>query len=150
MNVVILQGRPTQDPELKDTASGRIMCKIRLAVDRPYLGKNAPKRTDYFDVICFGQLGQSMHRNLAKGALCTILGRLEQSEFMDRSGQKRENYTVVANKITIHEWLKRKSNLEELGIDTDLLSPRESTATLGMKAVDFEDIDMPSNYYEWE
>lgn len=148
MNVVILQGRPTQDPEMKDTASGKIMCKMRLAVDRPYLGKFAPKRTDYFDVICFGQLGQSMHNNLAKGALCTVLGRLEQSEFMDRSGQKRENYTIVANKVTIHEWLKKNRALEELEANEDLMIPREVTKSLRMRAVDLTDEDMPTNYYD--
>jgi single-strand DNA-binding protein len=148
MNIAILQGRPTKDPELKDTASGKVMCKIRLAVDRPYLGKNAPKRTDYFDVICFGELGRSMYKHLAKGALCTVLGRLEQSEFMDRSGAKRENYSVVANKVTIHEWLRKSSALEALQADEDLMIPREITKSLGMKAVDFSDEDMPTNYYD--
>lgn len=147
MNIAIVQGRPTKEPELKDTSTGNVMCKIRLAVDRPYLGKNAPKKTDYFDVICFGNLGRSMYKHLAKGALCTVLGRIEQNEFMSRSGERRESYSITANKITIHEWLRKSSSLEALQADDDLMIPREITQSLNMKCVDFSDEDMPDIYY---
>lgn len=142
LNLVILQGRPTVDPEIKDTTSGRIMCKTRLAVNRPYLGENAPQRTDFFDVIGFGEIGRNMHNNLGKGAFCTVIGRVEQSEFINRNGVKQEKYSVVANRIIIHEWNKSRASreLDELNEEFDV--PREIRASLE-KAVSNTDIDLP-------
>ena len=84
MNLVIQQGRPTRDPEISKSENGRVYCRIRLAVDRPYRGKNVPKKTDYFTVVFFNKLAQVAYNNLAKGALCTVLGRLETDSYIDR------------------------------------------------------------------
>ena len=90
MNLVIQQGRPTRDPEISKSESGRVYCRIRLAVDRPYRGKNVPKKTDYFTVVFFNKLAQVAYNNLAKGALCTIVGRLEVSEYIDKIGNNEQ------------------------------------------------------------
>lgn len=144
MNIAILQGRPTREPELTDTKTGKVMCKMRLAVDRPYLGKNAPKKTDYFDVISFGDLGRTIYMHLPKGGLCTVLGRLEQSEYETHLGDRREKYTVVANKITIHDWKDTVTNKLELEANEDLLVPREITASLRKKCIELSDEDIPT------
>lgn len=112
-------------PELKDTTSGRVMCKTRLAVNRPYLGSNAPQKTDYFDIICFGELGQSMYNNLGKGARCIVLGRVEQSEFIAKSGDKREKYSIVANRINILDWKNSRRSKETQDMFNELDVPRE-------------------------
>ena len=52
-----------------------MFCVIRIASDRPYRGKDYPKKTDYFDVIAFGKLGQSLYNNLASLASCLSKGR---------------------------------------------------------------------------
>ena len=140
LNLVILQGKPTADPEIKETTTGRVMCKTWLAVNRPYLGQNAPKQTDYFDVIAFGELGQNIYTNLGKGATCTIVGRVEQSEFITRNGDKREKYSIVANRIVIHEWKGRSSKARDEMIE-ELDIPREIADSV--RAVTSYDEDMP-------
>ena len=146
MNVVVLQGRPTKDPEMKNTKSGTLMCKMRLAVNRPYQGKNAPQKTDYFDVITFGSLGQTVFQHLKKGSLCTLLGRLEQSEFMTDFGDRREKYTIVANRVTIHEWQETVTDRLKREADEELLVPREITRSLQGQLVDLSDEDMPEEF----
>lgn len=146
MNIAIVQGRPTRDPEIRKSDKGKVYCRIRLAVDRPYKGKNAPKKTDYFDVVFFEKLAQSVFNNLAKGALVTILGRLENREYIDNIGNKRESITIIASRITIHEWLRKHRPIEELDsdFDNDLLVPREITGSL-MKQIDITDEDIPED-----
>ena len=131
------------DPE---EYSGRVYCRIRLAVDRPYRGKNAPRQSDYFTVVFFNKLAQVAYNNLAKGALCTILGRLEVSEYIDKIGNKRETFSVIADKLTIHEWLRKHRPLEELDsdFDNDLIVPREITNSL-FKQIDVDDEDIPDD-----
>jgi single-strand DNA-binding protein len=146
MNLVLLQGRPTRDPEISKSDSGRVYCRIRLAVDRPYRGSKVPRKTDYFTVVFFNKLAQVAYNNLAKGALCTILGRLETDTHMDKIGNRRESFSIIADKLTIHEWLRKHRPLEELdaGFDDELIVPREITGSL-FKQIDITDEDIPDD-----
>ena len=146
MNIVIQQGRPTRDPEINKSKSGKVYCRIRLAVDRPYRGNKQPRKTDYFTVVFFGKLAQVAYNNLAKGALCTVLGRLETDTYMDNIGNKRESFSIIADKLTIHEWLRKHRPLQELdaGFDDELIVPREITGSL-FKQIDITDEDIPDD-----
>jgi len=146
MNIVIQQGRPTRDPEISKSKSGKVYCRIRLAVDRPYRGNKQPRKTDYFSVVFFGKLAQVAYNNLAKGALCTVLGRLETDTYMDNIGNKRESFSIIADKLTIHEWLRKHRPLQELdaGFDDELIVPREITGSL-FKQIDITDEDIPDD-----
>ena len=146
MNIAILQGRPVRDPELNTAKSGKVFCKIRLACDKPYRGKDAPRKTDYFDVVVFGKLAQTVYNNLAKGALVTVMGRLETNDWLDKVGNKHESVNIIANNVTIHEWLRKHRPLEELDsdFDTELLVPREITKSL-FKQRDITDDDIPDD-----
>ena len=146
MNIVIEQGRPTRDPEISRSKDGKVYCRIRLAVDRPYRGKNVPRKADYFTVVFFNKLAQVAYNNLAKGALCTVLGRIETSEYIDKIGNKRETFSIIADKLTIHEWLRKHRPLEELDSDFDdeLIVPREITGSL-FKQIDITDEDIPDD-----
>ncbi len=146
MNITILQGRPTRDPEIRRSEKGTVYCRIRLAVERPYRGKKVPRKTDYFDVVFFDRLAQSVYNNLAKGALVTLLGRLENSDYIDNIGNKRDRVTVIASRITIHEWLRKHKPITDLDsdFDNDLLVPREITGSL-FKQIDITDEDIPDD-----
>lgn len=147
MNIAIIQGRPTKDPEIyRSERNGSVYCRIRIAVDRPYRGKDAPKKSDYFTVVFFNKLAQTVYNNLAKGALCTILGRLENSEYLDNIGNKQVRTSIIADKITIHQYLKKHRPLEELdaSFDDELLVPREITDSL-FKQIDIDDEDIPDD-----
>jgi single stranded DNA-binding protein len=120
---------------------------MRLAVNRPYQGKSAAqKKTDYFDVITFGKLGQTVFQHLKKGSLCTLLGRVEQSEFATQYGDRREKYTIVANKVTIHDWQETVTERLDREANEDLLVPREITQSLQGRLVDLSDEDMPEEF----
>lgn len=146
MNLVIQQGRPTRDPEISKSKSGKVYCRIRLAVDRPYRGNKQPRKTDYFNVVFFNKLAQVAYNNLAKGALCTIVGRLETDTYIDNIGNKRESFSIIADKLSIHEWLRKHRPLQELdaGFDDELIVPREITGSL-FKQIDITDEDIPDD-----
>ena len=146
MNIVIQQGRPTRDPEISKSKSGKVYCRIRLAVDRPYRGNKQPRKTDYFNVVFFNKLAQVAYNNLAKGALCTVLGRLETDTYIDNIGNKRESFSIIADKLSIHEWLRKHRPLQELdaGFDDELIVPREITGSL-FKQIDITDEDIPDD-----
>lgn len=146
MNIAILQGRPTRDPEIKKNDRGKVYCRMRLAVEEPYRGRSVPRKTHFFNVVCFDKTAQTVYNNLAKGALCTVLGKLSQEEYIDRMGNKREKVDIIVQKITIHEWLRKRRPLHELdaGFDDELLVPREITESL-FKQIDIDDEDIPDD-----
>lgn len=147
MNIAILQGRPTRDPEIrKSEKTGKVYCKMRIAVDGPYRGVKTPRKVGYFDVVCFDRTAQTVFNNVAKGALLTVLGTLEWEEYLDRTGNKREKVNIIASKITIHEWLRKHRPLHDLdaGFDDELLVPREITDSL-FKQIDIDDEDIPDD-----
>lgn len=147
MNIAIIQGRPTRDPELrKSERTGKVYCRLRIACDRPYRGKDVPRKADFFTAVCFEKTAQTVYNNLAKGALCTILGKLETDEWIDQTGNKREETVIIVQKVTIHEWLRKHRPLKDLdaGFDDDLLVPREITESL-FKQIDIDDEDIPDD-----
>lgn len=44
MNKVILMGRLTRDPEVRYTQTGKVVCQLTLAVDRPLLIRKAKEK----------------------------------------------------------------------------------------------------------
>ena len=150
MNIAIIQGRPTRDPEMcQSERTGKLYCRMRIACERPYRGKDVPRKTDYFSVVVFGRQAQAVHNNLCKGALCTVLGTLEQDDYIDKIGNKRESVSIVAMRVTIHEWLRKHRPLEELDsdFDTEAIVPREITKSL-FKQIDIDDEDIPDDLGE--
>ena len=49
MNNVVLMGRLTADPELKQTPSGVSVTTFSVAVDRRYTPKGQDRQTDFLD-----------------------------------------------------------------------------------------------------
>jgi single-stranded DNA-binding protein len=79
VNVVVLVGNLTRDPELRATAGGTSVCKIGLAVNErakdPTTGEWG-ERPNYFDIDVFGAQAESCAQYLTKGRQVAIEGRL--------------------------------------------------------------------------
>lgn len=144
MNIVIMQGRPTDDPQMKKSKrTGKVFCTFRLAVDGPYRGPNTPKETDFFNVVAFNNTAQALLKHLAKGAYITIRGELKNRSWMDNIGNKRTENVIVVREYNIHEWMKKSKQFESLADSNgDLLIPREITDSL-FKQIDARDEDIP-------
>lgn len=144
MNIAILQGRAVKEPELEQSERGKVYSRFRLACERPYRGKDVPRKADYFTIVCFGKWAQFANNHIAKGALMTVLGRLEQSEYIDRDGKRTERTSVIVDKLTLHEWLRKHREIEALSDNFDDIVPREITDSL-IKQIDIDDEDIPED-----
>jgi single-strand DNA-binding protein len=102
INVVVITGNLTRDPELRSTQGGTSVCKLRVAVNsrrRDQSGEWVDK-PNYFDVTVFGAQGENCSNYLSKGRPVAIEGRLDWSEWdaTDGSG-KRSKVEIVANSV---------------------------------------------------
>jgi len=99
-NTVTLVGNITRDPELRFTQSGQAVASFGLAVNRRYQQNGEwQERVSFFNITCWGQLGENAASSLAKGARTIVTGRLEQREYETREGEKRNVVEVVADEI---------------------------------------------------
>jgi single-strand DNA-binding protein len=99
-NTVTLVGNITRDPELRFTQSGQAVASFGLAVNRRFQQNGEwQERVSFFNITCWGQLGENAASSLTKGARAIVTGRLEQREYETREGEKRNVVEVVADEI---------------------------------------------------
>lgn len=98
LNTVILIGRLTKDPELKD-ANGTPVCRFTLAVDRPP-NKSGEKETDFIDCIAWRSQAENLVKYRGKGDPVAVEGRLQVRSYDDSQGVRRKAAEVIARRIT--------------------------------------------------
>ena len=102
LNVVVITGNLTRDPELRSLPSGTSVCDLRVAVNtRRKNGATGEweDKPNYFDVKVWGAQGENCNRFLAKGRPVAIQGRLEWREWETQEGQKRQAVDIIADSV---------------------------------------------------
>ncbi len=99
-NSITLIGNLTRDPELRYTTGGRGVASFGLAVNRRYMQNNEwQEQTSFFNVVCWGDLGENVAATLTKGSRTIVTGRLEQRSWETQDGEKRSVVEVVADEV---------------------------------------------------
>lgn len=98
-NRVILMGRLTRDPELRQTQSGVSMCRISIAVDRNFARQGEERQTDFFDVTCWRQQAEFVSRYFTKGRMIHVEGTLQNNNYTDNNGVKHYSMAILADRI---------------------------------------------------
>ena len=60
MNRVVLIGRLTRDPELRNTTNGNSQEKFTLAVDRDYTNQQGEREADFIPIVAWGKTGHKL------------------------------------------------------------------------------------------
>jgi single-strand DNA-binding protein len=94
LNVVILRGNLTFDPELRHTPAGTAVTTVRVANNRSY-GEN--DWVNYVDVELWGKKAELVAEYFSKGSPIEITGELKTDTWDDKStGEKRSKIVVKA------------------------------------------------------
>ena len=101
INVVVITGNLTRDPELRSTPGGTSVCKLRVAVNsrRKDQSGNWVDKPNYFDVTVWGAQGENCANYLSKGRPVAVEGRLDWREWEDKEGGKRQSVEIIANSV---------------------------------------------------
>lgn len=100
MNKVILMGRLTRDPEIRNMQSGRMVARLGLAVDRIGAKKESGQQTvDFINLIMWEKSAELAQRYLAKGSKILVEGRLSVRPYTDNNGEKRTATEVVVERF---------------------------------------------------
>ena len=103
LNTVILMGRLTRDPELRQTPQGVSVASFTLAVDRNYARQGEDKQTDFINITAWRSTADFVSKYFTKGQLVAVRGRLQTRTWQDPNGQKRYATDVVADEVFFAE-----------------------------------------------
>ena len=99
MNRVVLVGRLTRDPELRETNTGKSVCNFGIAVTKKFKPQDGSPDADFFNVSCWGQTAEFASNYLGKGRLVAVDGRLQSRKYTTQSGEQRDVVEVVADNV---------------------------------------------------
>lgn len=104
MNKVILIGRLTADPEVRQTQSGENVSSFSIAVDRRF---SKERKADFINCVAWGNTCNFLNKFFRKGNRLAVIGRLETRSWEDKQGNKRYSTEVTVEEI---EFVESKSD----------------------------------------
>ena len=91
LNKVILGGRLTADPELKQTPQGVSVTSFSITVNR----RGKEQQADFINCVAWNKTGEFVSKYFKKGQQVAVVGRLQTRTYDDANGQKRYVTEVV-------------------------------------------------------
>ena len=83
LNNIMLIGRLTKDPESKYLPSGSAVVEFSIA-NNYYMSSKNSTEVNYFDVVAFGKMAETVAKYLTKGKQVAISGTLRQDRWQDK------------------------------------------------------------------
>lgn len=99
LNVVNLVGRVGGDPDVKYFESGKVKCRLTLAVDRRTRNNDQP---DWFNLELWGKTAEVAANYVRKGKLIGIQGSLKIDHWSDRAtGAERSSPVIQVDRLEL-------------------------------------------------
>lgn len=117
MNVVVLIGRLTDNPELRHTNSDIAVTRFSIAVDRK-VKSGEDRQADFINIVAWRQTAEFITTYFKKGQRIGIEGSLRMNQYTDKDGNKRTTYEVVVNNAHFVESKRDNGNGENLSSGT--------------------------------
>lgn len=100
LNHIDISGNLTQDAELRSTASGTAVLRFRIASSlRKKLNGEWQGVAGFYDVICWGRMGESLAPYLKKGNPVVVGGHIEWRQWEAKDGSKRQTVEIIADHV---------------------------------------------------
>lgn len=100
LNRIVLMGRLTRDPELRQTQSGASVANFSLGGGSGLQGQaTGEKTTDFIDIVAWRSSAEFVSRYFAKGRMAVVDGRLQLRDWTDKDGNKRRTAEVLADHV---------------------------------------------------
>jgi len=109
LNVAVLMGRLTAEPELKHTQNNVSVTSFTLAVERSYQKQGQEKQADFIDCVAWRGTAEFVCKYFRKGQLAAVQGSIQTRSYTDKDGNKRKSFEIVADNVHFAE-PKRDNN----------------------------------------
>ena len=102
LNKAMLIGRLGRDPEIRSTPSGIKVASFSMATDFNVKNRETGEwdtRTEWHNIKAWRYLAENAERNLHKGSLVYVEGRITYDSYNDKEGNKRYKTEIIANEL---------------------------------------------------
>lgn len=105
MNIAILMGRLTKDPDISTSQNGTQIARYTIAIDR--IGKD--QGADFISCVAFNKSAEFAEKYLKKGTKIAIEGMIRTGSYTNKDGQKVYTNDCVVNRVEFAESKKAES-----------------------------------------
>ena len=103
LNIVVLTGRLTADPELRHTSNDIAVTSFTIAVNRRFSKNVEERQTDFIDIVAWRNTAEFVSKYFNKGQLVAVEGSIQTRSYQDKDGNKRKAFEVVAENVHFAE-----------------------------------------------
>ena len=98
MNSIIISGRLTKKPELKQTSTSKYVSDFTLAVNRGIKNENGEYEVDFINCRCWNKTAENLCKYQNVGDFIIVNGNLRVDHYTDKEGKNRQvMYVMVEN-----------------------------------------------------
>jgi single-strand DNA-binding protein len=114
VNKVTLIGNLGRDPEIRTLENGSKVGTFSLATNESYKDKNDTWQTltEWHNIVVWRGLAEKAERDLKKGSLAYIEGKITHRKYQDKDGVERSVTEIVASAVNL---LEKKENRQAGG-----------------------------------
>jgi single-strand DNA-binding protein len=100
MNLCLLTGNLGADPELRSSASGLAIAKMRLAIgERRKQNGEWVDHTEWVALTAFGATAENAAKFLSKGSQIQVRGKISTSKYTDQNGNDKYFTEVIVDDL---------------------------------------------------
>ena len=100
LNQIVVVGRLTKSPEVKELEDGKKVTNMTLAVPRSYKNADGEYETDFVECTLWNNIAENTAEYCKKGDIVGVKGRLQTNNYEKEDGSKVFKLDVVAEKVT--------------------------------------------------
>ena len=102
-NKVQLIGNLGNNPDVRNTESGKKMARVSIATNESYRNAKGEtvKETQWHNAIAWGKNAEVIEKYLTKGSQVAVEGKLVTRNYVDKDGIKRYTTEVQVNDILL-------------------------------------------------
>jgi len=103
LNKAIIIGNLTQDPEVRQTATGQSVASFAVATNRVWKDNQGQKQTqaEFHNIVAWGRLSEIVGQYLTRGGLVMVEGRIQTRNWTDQQGVKHWKTEIIAENIQL-------------------------------------------------
>ena len=142
LNKVVLAGRITADPELKQTTSGVSVLSFTIAVNRRFSrNEQGEQQTDFISMVAWRQTAEFISKYFRKGSAICVTGSIQTRKWQDNQGQNRYATEVVVDEAMFVDSRNESGNAQGNSYMPDAYNATPAYSSNAGAAPNFEELN---------
>lgn len=100
INSIVIVGRLTANPELRQTQSGVNVLSFIVAVDSRFANQNGERQTNFIPCVAWRQSAEFISKYFSKGQWIGVQGSMHSRRYVDKNGNNRSVLELIVDNVS--------------------------------------------------